>query len=328
MVTIASRREASAESAHYIAAVCVTAGCRHRQLKAIGWQGRGPRVPYRARSSARWVLAPYKLRGAAASPGLGAQAEFEALALHGGASALFSFQKPYLSQLKINICQSSQHLQLLVSGSGLEPRLEFQPEVLELGPVLPSSPGAQGTVVVKNPCEFPIELYSLEFDQQYLAEEQVLLDLLDEEGAFFLKARPSTKCLSQAVGMEDSAGEERKLHTASLLLQCGQAAELEVLFKASLPQRLEGKLQLAVLDNPAGASTIRLLGAGCQEDFSLDNIQGLVAGREEENLPESSLEEDSLEALLSPALSSSCPQMTWRSLPLNWIKSEDKAPKA
>ncbi|XP_068021945.1 hydrocephalus-inducing protein homolog [Melanerpes formicivorus] len=125
---------------------------------------------------------------------------------------------------------------------------------------------------------------------------QVLLDLLDEEGAFFLKARPSTKCLYQAVGMEDSAGEERKLHTASLLLQCGQAAELEVLFRASLPQRLEGKLQLAVLDNPAGASTIRLLGAGCQEDFSLDNIQGLVADREEENLPESSLEEDSLEA--------------------------------
>ncbi|XP_068021950.1 hydrocephalus-inducing protein homolog [Melanerpes formicivorus] len=125
---------------------------------------------------------------------------------------------------------------------------------------------------------------------------QVLLDLLDEEGAFSLKARPSTKCLYQAVGMEDSAGEERKLHTASLLLQCGQAAELEVLFRASLPQRLEGKLQLAVLDNPAGASTIRLLGAGCQEDFSLDNIQGLVADREEENLPESSLEEDSLEA--------------------------------
>ncbi|XP_068025657.1 hydrocephalus-inducing protein homolog [Melanerpes formicivorus] len=125
---------------------------------------------------------------------------------------------------------------------------------------------------------------------------QVLLDLLDEEGAFSLKARPSTKCLYQAVGMEDSAGEERKLHTASLLLQCGQAAELEVLFRASLPQRLEGKLQLAVLDNPAGASTIRLLGAGCQEDFSLDNIQGLVADREEENPPESSLEEDSLEA--------------------------------
>lgn len=45
--------------------------------------------------------------------------------------------------------------------------------MLELGPLLPSSRGAEGTVVVKNPCEFPIEFYSLEFDQQYLAEEQV-----------------------------------------------------------------------------------------------------------------------------------------------------------
>ncbi|XP_054031509.1 hydrocephalus-inducing protein homolog [Dryobates pubescens] len=125
---------------------------------------------------------------------------------------------------------------------------------------------------------------------------QVLLDLLDEQGAFFLKARPTTKCLYQAVGMEASAGEgERKLHTAALLLQCGQAAEFEVLFKASLPQRLEGKLQLALLDSPAGATTIRLLGEGCEEDFSLD-ILGLVADREEQNLPESSLEEDSIEA--------------------------------
>lgn len=45
--------------------------------------------------------------------------------------------------------------------------------MLELGPLLPYSSGAAGTVVVKNPCEFPIEFYSLEFDQQYLAEEQV-----------------------------------------------------------------------------------------------------------------------------------------------------------
>ncbi|XP_068026672.1 hydrocephalus-inducing protein-like [Melanerpes formicivorus] len=124
---------------------------------------------------------------------------------------------------------------------------------------------------------------------------QVLLDLLDEEGVFFLKARPSTKCLSQAVGMKDSAGEERKPHTASLLLQRGQTAEFEVVFKPTLAQRLEGKLHLSVLDNPS-ETTIRLLGEGYEDDFTLDNIQGLVADREEQNLPESSLEEDSLEA--------------------------------
>ncbi|XP_068023522.1 hydrocephalus-inducing protein homolog [Melanerpes formicivorus] len=124
---------------------------------------------------------------------------------------------------------------------------------------------------------------------------QVLLDLLDEEGVFFLKARPSTKCLYQAVGMKDSAGEERKPHTASLLLQRGQTAEFEVVFKPTLAQRLEGKLHLSVLDNPS-ETTIRLLGEGYEADFTLDNIQGLVADRQEQKLPESSLEEDSLEA--------------------------------
>lgn len=116
------------------------------------------------------------LRGANNSPDLGARVEF--VTLSPGASwrnfLHFSlFQKFYRNELKINICQSSQHLWLQVSGRGLEPQLEFSPTVLELGPLLPYSCGAEGTVLVRNPCEFPIEFYSLEFDEQYLAEEQV-----------------------------------------------------------------------------------------------------------------------------------------------------------
>ncbi|XP_065590283.1 hydrocephalus-inducing protein homolog [Cyrtonyx montezumae] len=88
-------------------------------------------------------------------------------------------ERSYRSELKINICQSSQPLQLQVSGRGLEPHLQFNPPVLELGPLLPDSSGTAETVVVKNPCEFPIEFYSLEFDQQYLAEEQILRMLKD-----------------------------------------------------------------------------------------------------------------------------------------------------
>ncbi|NXL46323.1 HYDIN protein, partial [Podilymbus podiceps] len=88
-------------------------------------------------------------------------------------------EKSYRSELKINIHQSRQQLQLQVLGHGLEPQLEFSPTALELGPLLPYSHGAEGTVVVKNPCKFPIEFYSLEFDQQYLAEEQILRMLKD-----------------------------------------------------------------------------------------------------------------------------------------------------
>ncbi|XP_073081517.1 hydrocephalus-inducing protein homolog [Manis javanica] len=83
-------------------------------------------------------------------------------------------EKLYKQTLVFQISQSSQKLILLAQGQGLEPHLEFSPSVLELGPLLPYAPGDEAEVVVKNPCDFPIEIYSLEFDQQYLIEEKIL----------------------------------------------------------------------------------------------------------------------------------------------------------
>ncbi|XP_057569314.1 hydrocephalus-inducing protein homolog [Hippopotamus amphibius kiboko] len=86
-------------------------------------------------------------------------------------------EKFYSQTFVFQIAQSAQKLTLLVQGQGLEPRLEFIPSVLELGPLLPYAPGDEAKVVVKNPCNFPIEFYSLEFDQQYLVEEKILRTL-------------------------------------------------------------------------------------------------------------------------------------------------------
>ncbi|XP_021570831.1 hydrocephalus-inducing protein homolog, partial [Carlito syrichta] len=83
-------------------------------------------------------------------------------------------EKFYNQTLVFQIAQSAEKLTLLVNGQGLEPRLEFSPSVLELGPLLPFAPGDEAEVVVKNPCNFPIEFYSLEFDQQHLMEEKIL----------------------------------------------------------------------------------------------------------------------------------------------------------
>ncbi|KAM6300471.1 hydrocephalus-inducing protein homolog [Aegotheles albertisi] len=125
---------------------------------------------------------------------------------------------------------------------------------------------------------------------------QLMIDLLDEEGVFFLKARPTTCCIYQAVGMkEDSPGEGRKPHTASLVLHHGQSAEFDVLFKPTLAQRVEGKIHLSVVDNPYEETNIQLVGEGHEDDFTLDNIHGLVADSKEEDT-EDNLEEDAIEA--------------------------------
>lgn len=88
-------------------------------------------------------------------------------------SALSSFQRSYKNELELIICGSSNRLKLHLSGQGLEPRLEFRPPALKMGWMLVDSDGVEATVVVKNPCNFPIEFYSLDFDEQYLEEEKV-----------------------------------------------------------------------------------------------------------------------------------------------------------
>ncbi|XP_027525909.1 hydrocephalus-inducing protein-like [Corapipo altera] len=90
-------------------------------------------------------------------------------------------EKFYKTELKINVRGNSQLLVLHISGQGLEPRLEFSPTEIKLGAVLPCSPELERTVVVKNPCKFPIEFYSLEFDEEYREEEKILRTLEEFE---------------------------------------------------------------------------------------------------------------------------------------------------
>ena len=71
---------------------------------------------------------------------------------------------------------------MLCQGVGLEPQLiigqmrggQFeQTSSIVFNPILTHSPGDEQEVVIKNPCPFPIEIYNLEFDKQYLEEEKV-----------------------------------------------------------------------------------------------------------------------------------------------------------
>ncbi|XP_072403680.1 hydrocephalus-inducing protein homolog [Chiloscyllium punctatum] len=83
-------------------------------------------------------------------------------------------EKRYKHRLMLNFSQSSNQVLITAIGQGLEPRLEFSTTLLELGPLLPYSTEVEGIVIVKNPCTFPIEFYSVEYDNNYLEEEKVL----------------------------------------------------------------------------------------------------------------------------------------------------------
>lgn len=87
-------------------------------------------------------------------------------------------QHVYNRRLVVRVAESTQQVFITVQGQGELPQLEFCPSVLELGPCLPASTEAEAEITVRNPCSFPIEFYSLEFDTQYLEEEKVFLIFL------------------------------------------------------------------------------------------------------------------------------------------------------
>lgn len=70
-----------------------------------------------------------------------------------------------------------------MEGRGSEPRLVFDKRLVEFTPILPfASYGSELEVTVTNPMEYPIEFYSVEFDKQYLLEEEVRERYENSEG--------------------------------------------------------------------------------------------------------------------------------------------------
>ncbi|XP_064641495.1 hydrocephalus-inducing protein-like isoform X2 [Lineus longissimus] len=101
-------------------------------------------------------------------------------------------EKFYEQRIPIRLSQSSQRILLLARGQGLEPRLEMDKNLVEFGPILPHSSGDEQDVIVRNPCSFPIEFYSLECDKVYLEEEKILrlMKGYDEHNTILLPPRP------------------------------------------------------------------------------------------------------------------------------------------
>ncbi|XP_041651130.1 hydrocephalus-inducing protein homolog [Cheilinus undulatus] len=97
----------------------------------------------------------------------------------------------YNRQLVVQVAESKQKVFIKASGKAEDLQLEFCPSVLELEPCLPFSTEAEAEVTVRNPCSFPIEFYSLDFDTQYLEEEKILrlMQGYDENNILLLPPR-------------------------------------------------------------------------------------------------------------------------------------------
>ncbi|XP_054152184.1 hydrocephalus-inducing protein homolog [Melozone crissalis] len=173
-------------------------------------------------------------------------------------------ERSYKNELELIICGSSNRLKLHLSGQGLEPRLEFRPPALKMGWMLVDSDGVEATVVVKNPCNFPIEFYSLDFDEQYLEEEKILRMAVGSEyqKSFFLPPRAVGETLPPEVLQDHGAQWRPKAQEAELKARA--EAEAKAMGKAAaahhraVPFCPESMVKEA--GNPVSRAVLRHLG--------------------------------------------------------------------
>lgn len=83
-------------------------------------------------------------------------------------------------EISINIMHNPRPISIQLRGRGSSLRAHFDMDTLNLGPILPYSEGAEAKVNLINSSNYPIEIYSLDFDKQYLEDEASLRRL----GAF------------------------------------------------------------------------------------------------------------------------------------------------
>ncbi|XP_061825847.2 hydrocephalus-inducing protein homolog [Nerophis lumbriciformis] len=103
----------------------------------------------------------------------------------------------YKRHLIIHVTEGAHPVVVTAQGQGEDPQLVFCPPELNMGPCLPFSMEIEAEVTVQNPCSFPVEFYSLEFDTQYRKEEEVLnlMDAFDMNGILLLPLRQAGESL-------------------------------------------------------------------------------------------------------------------------------------
>ena len=82
--------------------------------------------------------------------------------------------KQFGQKLMFRCKENSKQFVLNVKGQGINNLVELKPDTIKLGPVLPYDTKSIEYFEISNPMEHPIEIYSLDFDKQYLDEEEII----------------------------------------------------------------------------------------------------------------------------------------------------------
>lgn len=83
----------------------------------------------------------------------------------------------FILKLPIKVASNPKSRSIVCRGEGSELRLEFRPQIVDLGPVLPCDPPAQQMVTFLNNSDYPVEVFSLDFDPVYKEDEMLLRSL-------------------------------------------------------------------------------------------------------------------------------------------------------
>lgn len=89
-------------------------------------------------------------------------------------------EMPYTSPLPIKVANNPKPRELLCSGRGWTPQVQFSPSVVNCGAVLPKLPGhkpAEGSLQLHNPGGKPVEVVCLDLDSKYWSDEEALRTL-------------------------------------------------------------------------------------------------------------------------------------------------------
>lgn len=83
-------------------------------------------------------------------------------------------EKEYETVVPIKIAMNNQPIPIHLIGKGFKSVISFEPENVVLSPILPCSEGTEARFNIVNPTNYPLEVYSVDFDHVYLEEEETL----------------------------------------------------------------------------------------------------------------------------------------------------------